>query len=175
MTDHRQLFRIQVISTRVFLYPKVRKEPVQPIHWSPEFETGIDIIDSQHKRIFDYLQEVDAAIKQRDDLKIRAVAKALIDYSISHNAFEESLMEQANYPVLKAHAKVHEAFRRRAVSYDQRLENGEDSIKVAKEVRSDIGLWLTNHIQRDDKHYVPYVKKTLEGNFVRRMVKHFFA
>ncbi|MDO6748772.1 bacteriohemerythrin, partial [Gilvimarinus sp. 1_MG-2023] len=119
---------------------------MQPIRWSPEFETGIDIIDTQHKRIFDYLQEVETAIKQRDDQKIRAVAKALIDYSISHNAFEEKLMEQANYPVLKAHAKVHEAFRDRALSYNQRLENGEDCFKVAKEVRSDIGLWLTNHI-----------------------------
>ncbi|WP_221798879.1 bacteriohemerythrin [Oceanobacter mangrovi] len=148
---------------------------MQRYEWSREFETGIDIIDTQHKRIFDYLIEIDEAIKTTNEDMIKGVVKALIDYSISHNAFEETLMENANYPVLDAHAKVHEAFKARALSYDTRLEKGEDCVKVAKEVRSDIGLWLTNHIQRDDKHYVPYVKKSLEKGFVSRMLGRFFA
>jgi hemerythrin len=148
---------------------------MQKFQWIPEFETGIDIIDSQHKRIFEYILEVDRAILMQDSDAVKQIAGSLIDYSISHNAFEETLMERANYPILAAHAKVHEAFRDRALSYNQRLENGEDCFKVAKEVRSDIGLWLTNHIQRDDKDYVPYVRKSLEGGFVGRMVKRFFA
>ncbi|MDO6681239.1 bacteriohemerythrin, partial [Oceanobacter sp. 5_MG-2023] len=136
---------------------------MQKFQWIPEFETGIDIIDSQHKRIFEYILEVDRAILMQDSDAVKQIAGSLIDYSISHNAFEETLMERANYPILAAHAKVHEAFRDRALSYNQRIENGEDCFKVAKEVRSDIGLWLTNHIQRDDKDYVPYVRKSLEG------------
>tara|TARA_R110000868_G_scaffold52742_10_gene166223 strand:- start:3608 stop:4054 length:447 start_codon:yes stop_codon:yes gene_type:complete len=143
--------------------------------WVPEFETGIDVVDSQHKRIFEYLLEVDRAIRLQDPDVVKQIARSLIDYSISHNAFEETLMERASYPILAAHSKVHEAFRNRALAYDQRLENGEDCFKVAKEVRSDIGLWLTNHIQRDDKDYVPYVRKSIEGGFVSRMKKRFFA
>ncbi|MDO6681238.1 MULTISPECIES: bacteriohemerythrin [unclassified Oceanobacter] len=148
---------------------------MQKFQWIPEFETGIDVIDSQHKRIFEYIIEVDKAILMRNPDSVKQIAKALIDYSISHNSFEETLMERANYPILNAHAKVHEAFRKRVLSYDKRLEEGEDCFNVAKEVRSDIGLWLTNHIQRDDKDYVPYVRKSLEGGFVSRMVKRFFA
>ncbi len=30
--------------------------------WSSEYETGIDIIDSQHKQLFDYLDQVELAI-----------------------------------------------------------------------------------------------------------------
>lgn len=148
---------------------------MQNYQWLPEFETGIDVIDSQHKRIFEYLVETDQAIDKQDPEVVMQVVRSLIDYSISHNAFEETLMEQAKYPILTAHAKVHEAFRTRALSYQQRIDDGENCIKIAKEVRSDIGLWLTNHIQRDDKHYVPYVKKSLEGGFVSRMKKRFFA
>ncbi|MDO6681237.1 MULTISPECIES: bacteriohemerythrin [unclassified Oceanobacter] len=148
---------------------------MQQFQWVPGFETGIDVVDSQHKRIFEYILEVDKAIKMKNPESVKQIARSLIDYSISHNAFEETLMERAGYPILDAHAKVHEAFRDRALSYNQRLENGEDCFKVAKEVRSDIGLWLTNHIQRDDKDYVPYVRKSLEGGFVGRMVKRFFA
>lgn len=148
---------------------------MQQFKWLAEFETGIDVVDSQHMRIFEYLLEVDEAIHVQDANQVRRVVRALIDYSISHNAFEETLMERAGYPILAAHAKVHEAFRNRALAYEQRIEAGEDCLKVGKEVRSDIGLWLTNHIQRDDKDYVPYVKKSLEGGFVSRMMKRFFA
>lgn len=145
------------------------------INWSAEFETGIDIIDDQHKRIFDYLNEIDQAIALRSVPEIERVIKAIIDYSISHNTFEESLMERAGYPLLEAHHQVHERFKERAHGYGARFEKGEDPIRLAREVRSDIGLWLTNHIKRDDKHYVPYVKKSLDGGFVARMLGKFFG
>ncbi|WP_455233220.1 hemerythrin domain-containing protein [Geopseudomonas aromaticivorans] len=86
------------------------------IRWSDDFATGIDIVDEQHKRIFDYLIEIDTAITTRSADKVEEVAKALIDYAVSHNTFEESLMEKAGYPMLDAHHKVHEVFKARAYS-----------------------------------------------------------
>ncbi len=144
------------------------------INWGPEFETGIDIIDQQHRRIFDYLQEIDHAITAQQAEEVEKVVRALIDYAISHNTFEESLMENAKYPLLGPHHEVHESFRTRALAYNTRLEKGEDTFRVAREVRTDIALWLMNHIKADDQHYVPYVKKSLEGSFVSRMLGKFF-
>ena len=144
------------------------------ISWTADFETGIDIIDEQHKRIFEYLKEIDQAITTKSIGQIEYVIKSLIDYAVSHNTFEESLMEKAGYPMLDAHHQVHEAFKTRAEAYGQRLSNGEDHFRLAREVRTDIGLWLTNHIKRDDKHYVNYVKRNIEGNFVSRMLGMFF-
>jgi hemerythrin-like metal-binding domain len=145
------------------------------ISWSAEFATGIDIIDEQHKRIFEYLTEIDHAIKAKSTSEVEYVVKALLDYAVSHNTFEESLMDKAGYPMLEAHHQVHEAFKNRAHDYVQRLAAGEDHFRLAREVRTDIGLWLTNHIKRDDKHYVPYVKKSLDGGFVARMLGKFFG
>ncbi len=144
------------------------------ITWTADFETGIDIIDDQHKRIFDYLKEIDQAIAIKSIRQIEYVIKSLIDYAISHNTFEESLMEKAGYPMLEAHHQVHERFKERAHSYLARFANGEDPIVLAREVRGDMGLWLTNHIKRDDKHYVNYVKRNIEGGFVTRMLGMFF-
>ena len=64
---------------------------------------------------------------------------------------------------------------RRDVLDDRYPGSGEDPIRLAREVRSDIGLWLTNHIKRDDKHYVNYVKRDLEGSFVARMLNKIFG
>jgi len=144
------------------------------ISWTAEFETGIAVIDDQHKRIFDYLNEIDRAIACKSVEEIGQVIKAIIDYSISHNTFEESLMEKAGYPLLEAHRQVHERFKERAHAYGERFERGEEPLRLAREVRGDIGLWLTNHIKRDDQHYVSDVKRTLEGGFVARMLAKFF-
>lgn len=145
------------------------------ISWSKEFETGIDIIDQQHMRIFECLRDIDQAISEQSAGAIEGVVKALIDYAISHNTFEETLMERAGYPMLAAHRKVHEAFMIRALTYADRLNLGEDHITVAREVRDDIGLWLSNHIKRDDKPYVPFVKKSLDGGFAARMIGILFS
>ena len=143
--------------------------------WSNEFETGIDIIDQQHQRLFDYFAEIEEAITAQSHERIDLVVRGLIDYAVSHNTFEESLMEKAGYPMLDAHKSLHDAFRARAGNYAQRLDQGADPIRIAREVRVDIGLWLINHIKREDKHYAPYVKKSLDQSFVSRMLGKFFG
>lgn len=145
------------------------------IHWSENFAIGIDIIDEQHKRLFEYFDEIELCIKTNDDTNIQAICKGLIDYAISHNTFEESLMKKAGYPILEAHHQVHEAFKTRAYSYLEKVDSGTDPMKIARDIRTDIGLWLINHIKREDKHYAPYVKKTLDQGFVSKMLGRFFS
>jgi hemerythrin len=34
--------------------------------WSADLDLGIDVIDSQHRRIVDYINEINVAIRQQD-------------------------------------------------------------------------------------------------------------
>lgn len=145
------------------------------LDWSAEFETGIDIIDSQHRQLFEYFSQINQAISSTDVDRVQEVARGLIHYAISHNTFEESLMKQAGYPMLDAHATIHEAFKQRAHRYLEQLDSGEDPMRVARDIRIQIGLWLMNHIKREDKHYVPYVKKSLDPGFAKRMISAIFG
>ena len=148
---------------------------LKTLSWSDDFAIGIDIIDEQHKRLFDYFDEIELCIKSGDDSSINDICRGLIDYAVSHNTFEESLMKQAGYPMLDAHHQIHEAFKERAYGYLEKINAGADSMKIARDVRTDIGLWLINHIKREDKHYAPYVKKTLNKGFVSKMLGRFFS
>lgn len=148
---------------------------LQTIRWSDEFAIGIDIIDEQHKRLFEYFDEIEQCIKINDNSNIAAICSGLVDYAISHNTFEETLMKQAGYPMLEAHHQVHEAFKNRAYGYLEKINNGADPMKVARDIRTDIGLWLINHIKREDKHYAPFVKKSLDKGFVSKMLGRFFS
>ena len=143
--------------------------------WSPEFETGIDIIDSQHRQLFDYLEQVEEAIQAEDASRVEEVARGLVHYAISHNTFEESLMAKAGYPMLEAHSQIHESFKERAHSYLKQIDDGADPMRVAREMRVYLGLWLINHIKREDRHYVPYVKKSLDRGFAARMISKLFG
>ncbi len=126
--------------------------------WDPAFSVGIEVIDNQHKRIIEYINELDAASRYNDLQKVYNVLLNLSDYTISHFSFEESLMEQAGYLMVEPHKQVHKAFIRRVDFFKERYENGEN---VTKQLMGELQIWLINHIQHDDSDYTDDVKAML--------------
>ena len=143
--------------------------------WSSDLELGIEVIDEQHKRIFDYLEQIDHAIETGDTQEVHDVVQGVLDYTQSHLTFEEGLMEQAGYPCLDAHRKVHQAFAARIQRLERDLKQGRDTMAVARKVRSDLGLWLMNHIRRDDQDYVKHVKPIVAGSWIKRWRTRIFG
>lgn len=141
--------------------------------WTSDLNTGIDVIDKQHQRIVDYINELDSARTsghQRED--VGRVIDEMVDYTLSHFAFEESMQEEAHYPFLKAHKKVHELFVSKVANLQERYSLGED---VSEELHKMLFTWLYNHIKRDDADYVESVKKNIaQGTFVEKK-KGFFG
>ncbi len=141
--------------------------------WDNGLNTGIPEIDTQHKRIVDYVNQLDEAIsinKGKD--RIGEILDNLLDYTNSHFVFEETLMEQAGYPMLAPHKRLHDAFRTRIQALKARFVNGED---VAAIVRSELKVWLTNHIKGDDVFYVPAVRKNMNPSWMSRTIKTIFG
>lgn len=128
------------------------------IVWTPDMNTGIDVIDKQHSRIVDYINELEEAIAQHDDPAIGHVLEACVDYTLSHFAFEESLQEEAGYKYCKPHKKVHEMFASRIDEYKARYLLGED---IAPELHTLLQRWLVTHIKQDDADYVAAVKASV--------------
>ena len=96
------------------------------LHWSSDLETGIDVIDHQHQRIVDYLNELNTANDTGDQAVTNHVLAELVDYTLTHFAFEEELQEKADYPFLKAHKRVHEIFTKRVAEFQKRAGAGEN-------------------------------------------------
>ena len=130
------------------------------IQWSPTLETGIDVIDQQHKRIVDYINALRIAQVKGDRGAVAKTIDDVIDYTQSHFGFEEALMEDAGYPLLNAHKRVHELFIRRVAVLNQRFKSGED---IAQDLHNVLARWLITHIQTEDRHYVGAVKEKMVG------------
>lgn len=148
------------------------------IDWTEELEIGIPVIDGQHRRIVDYINEI-YAMKGNDRETVGRIVEYLIDYTLSHFAFEETLMEEAGYDALPIHRNTHDAFRGQVERLKQRYLAEED---IAHELAQLLETWLLDHIQHDDTSYAPLVREQLlalrrrqNGNWLGNTVRRFFG
>ena len=128
--------------------------------WVPEYNTGIDVIDDQHRRILDYINEIDAIDVNTDRERVKQILENIIDYTHSHFTFEESLQEEAGYKYRVPHKRVHDLFIKKIESYRDRFELGHS---IEAELHEVLSKWLINHIQHDDADYVGAVKENMMG------------
>lgn len=133
---------------------------MQHMKWASDLDTGIEVIDNQHKRIVEYINILIDTRVTHDQKKIEIVLNELVDYTLSHFTFEESLMEEAGYPFIKGHKRIHQIFVKRIEDYIQRFKKGED---ITDELLNSLRAWLINHIKSDDNDYAEIVKKNLQG------------
>lgn len=128
--------------------------------WDPAYSVDIAVIDNQHKRIIEYINELSKVSTYNADLyTVQNIIFKLLDYTVSHFCFEESLMEEAGYPLLEPHKKVHEAFIERINFFKERFENGEN---ITKQLMLELQMWLIHHIQDNDTDYKESVQKMLQ-------------
>jgi hemerythrin len=125
------------------------------MEWTREFEFGIPVIDDQHKRIIQFINELDDASRTNNADETREVMEGLLNYTVTHFEFEEGLQEKAGYPFLKAHRRIHEIFMKKVADIRERYIKGEN---VAPELLALLKGWLTNHIKSEDRDYVEAVK-----------------
>jgi len=148
--------------------------------WQDDLNTGIQVIDNQHKRIVEMINQLHDAQAQRLDGLVGQVIEELVDYTLSHFAFEETLLEDAGYEFTRAHKKVHELFIKRVSEYRLRFAAGED---IADELKQLLGRWLFNHIRNDDANYAESVRANLHaltrdqarGGWLSRSMQRFFG
>ncbi|PKO48477.1 MAG: hypothetical protein CVU31_05220 [Betaproteobacteria bacterium HGW-Betaproteobacteria-4] len=128
------------------------------ITWTADLNTGIDVIDQQHRRIVAFINDLEIAQRAGKTDAIKEVVEGCFDYTLSHFTFEESLQEEAGYLYCKPHKKVHELFIRRLSEYKERMDLGDD---VGEELHQLLSRWLISHIKRDDADYVSAVKNNM--------------
>ncbi len=147
--------------------------------WSPNYAIGIDVIDRQHQRILDYINQVyDARAENNSHDILQDVLNNLVDYTYSHFEFEEALMEEAEYEELAEHKLTHKDFCHLINKLKQRFDHGE---AVAEELADMLQKWLLKHIMTDDRSYAAVVKSRIlhgEGephrNWVQNAISRYF-
>lgn len=131
------------------------------LQWTPDLNTGISEIDQQHRRICEYINRLDRVLATHDRSELGAVIEGVVEYTMSHFSYEESLMEDAGYGFVNAHRRVHKMVVKRINDLRERYKKGED---VAAELHDMLSRWLFSHIRSEDRAYLGAVKVFLSKN-----------
>jgi hemerythrin len=122
--------------------------------WNSRFETGIAVIDTQHKALFDAVNRLADSFK--DGTSKSAVKDSmdfLVNYTVEHFQTEEKVMKDMGYPKLTSHMAEHAQLVTKAQALQAKLVEGRP---VTMEVSTFLADWLKHHINEVDMGYVEF-------------------
>ena len=119
------------------------------IDWKACYETGVVVLDAEHKGLVTQINCVYEAIRERRTEEVLlSVFDALVDYTHQHFRHEEQLLEDYHCPTLQAHQLEHAELARQVGAFRKTLEGGGEL--SASKVMSFLRGWLLDHIVKSD-------------------------
>jgi methyl-accepting chemotaxis protein/hemerythrin len=127
------------------------------INWSRSYSVGVSQMDNEHQRLIDIINNLYMAMRSgRSKDAIGSILDELVDYTKTHFAHEERLMQQSNYSGYNDQKRAHEALIAKVVEIQGKFRVG---TALGQEVMSFLKDWLITHIQGLDKKYGPVMNK----------------
>lgn len=126
----------------------------------PEYNTGIAVLDEQHRQLFNLTNQAQALLKDQNMLykfdELEKILKGIRAYTLSHFVDEEAYMADAGYSRLDEHLVLHQKFLENLTRIDEeasRVSLGtQDSI--LRELLNYLTKWLHQHILHEDREMV---------------------
>ncbi len=124
--------------------------------WKPEFSVNIKIIDQQHRRLVDSINNLHDAMKTaiNNDV-VSKIVEDLTAYADTHFITEEDFFVQYGYPKLEAHKREHDRFRAKAAEFKKQLQEGHIALSI--DMSMFLFDWLNDHILKMDKAYTAFL------------------
>ncbi len=125
--------------------------------WSNRFETGIPAIDTQHKQLFQSVNDLSDSLRRGDPKgEVSRVLDFLISYTVEHFRTEETWMKNHGFPGLEEHKVEHAKLVAEVSQLKQRFDAGE---LMTMRVTIFLANWLKQHINESDLAYVEHSKQ----------------
>lgn len=135
------------------------------VTWQKSFETGIKLVDEQHKELIGiinlfYVQckEVYSAPKTIECLKDFQRCTEV------HFQMEESFLIHSKYPLFRQHQASHSEATFQVKRLLQLLNAGDTSLARLEEAKKFILTWLLDHLRDYDEPFFEYYKEYLANN-----------
>lgn len=134
--------------------------------WSREFETGVDMIDGQHRELVDRINAAApllAAAKDRKPANAAELLGALTDYVGFHFAMEENLMRDLGLDPrhVDVHHASHQQFARHVREMCDAYMAGQ--AVTGLELLTFVANWLVFHILGEDQSMARQIQRIKSG------------
>lgn len=128
------------------------------IIWQDDLATGIAVIDSQHKKIFDKFNAFsDAYSRGVTNKELKELLRFLRVYTEQHFRDEEDYMAGSSYPGIVAHKKAHCGFIDDLTRLEETVKEESTDLSHIVATKRLLILWLLQHIRQMDKEFAHFI------------------
>jgi hemerythrin-like metal-binding protein len=125
--------------------------------WHHRFETGIDLVDAQHRSLFDAVNKLADSFKEgKVSDQVKENLDCLVEYALEHFQTEERFMRAAEYPRIAEHMVEHARLMEQVHNLQMDWMDGK---AVTLDVTTFLVDWLKVHIEESDKAYADFMKE----------------
>lgn len=127
--------------------------------WDESMSVGYEIIDTQHRELFELVDSFRRAMKEgRGREEVLEVLDFMEKYAIRHFTAEESVQKNHNYPKYAEHAGQHRAFVKEVEKIRGEIRDVGVTSTTAALLSTTLTNWLVTHITKHDKAIGVYIK-----------------
>jgi methyl-accepting chemotaxis protein/hemerythrin len=124
--------------------------------WTKELEFGIEVIDTQHKKLIDLINNLYNSMKSNKGLdSLLPVYDELLEYTVYHFDFEEDFIKKNGYEHVPNHRQLHEKLKADVMAQREKFVSGEAVIGF--NLLSFLEDWVRNHILIQDRKYADVI------------------
>jgi hemerythrin len=132
---------------------------MQAIRWDNSMSTGVDSLDSQHKQLISWLNDLlEAMSLGRGRAEIDTLLIQLGGYAALHFDNEEACFEKYQCPFAAQNIEAHKHFVATFQALRDEFDRDGPSSHLVVRVESELMRWLAGHIKRTDTQLRPCVK-----------------
>lgn len=122
------------------------------VGWDDKYKVGHNLIDSQHKQLFDIADKLYEVAYEKDpyrDIDISLILQDLARYVNYHFSCEEELMRDNDYAGMENHCNIHSTFKTYVTTLVSDFSRGQ-AVDM-KKLYDFVCTWLIEHIGSEDK------------------------
>lgn len=128
------------------------------ITWKDEYSVGVELIDNQHKKIFEAINELYASMKKKESQKyLEKILEKLHDYATYHFATEEGYFKKFGYEEGEKHTKEHQYYVEKVEDFQKSYEKGD--VTLSFDMIDFLEDWILKHVTVTDKKYTKCFKE----------------
>jgi len=153
----------------------------QKIVWKNDLDTGIQLIDSQHREFIRLVNNLlDSTVKSEDAQSLLKAFSFLRYYISDHFSVEESAMIAYGYPFYSMHKNIHDSFREEINGMEMKLRSNLPAHDVVIKLNYMIVNWFMHHIKVEDRKLCNYLEMQAQkrqesiGGRLEQIVSVFF-
>ena len=128
----------------------------QIVNWDKKYATGIELIDTQHRKLVSLTNELyQACLSGNDETTFREAMKCMVEYVRFHFSAEQKLLESIGFPGYENHKMQHDSLVKNILETVKDYREGKPFVPNSF-VRT-LKDWVFGHIAINDKIYAAFV------------------